>query len=319
MRFPPAYLFPTTVVLLDDDKDFLCTIKGQLNLKYTGFKSFNSASLARNFLTKWRSNLKEQDNLLRICPSENNYENLAIEIQFSKILTALFDPHRFEHITTVIVDYQMPELDGISFLKEIADFPAKKILLTGVANADLAIEAMEQGLIDAYVKKHDNNMAKKLNHAIKKHQLSYFESKSELVKNSLKIAHDDQYVTNAYCQLVNTITQRHNAIEYYLIDQNGSYAFFDENGDRLDLIIKSKEQLESELDATKDCQIDKKIRAQLKNCELMLAPNLDDQHFLKALPLDKNRHFFYALDKNLFSIDADSVRPYRCPPIEALA
>lgn len=62
---------------------------------------------------------------------------------------------RDEHADVVIADYMMPELDGISFLKQVREVRplTTRILLTGYADKDNAIRAINEAGLYYYLEK----------------------------------------------------------------------------------------------------------------------------------------------------------------------
>ncbi|MGH7249970.1 MAG: hypothetical protein ACREGC_03265 [Minisyncoccia bacterium] len=252
MKFPPVCLFPTTTVLLDDDREFLHSLDKCLKNRHTRIKAFDNPSAANSFLRNSRDSVEIDESWLNVVPSDYCYENMAVEIQFSKILELSSNPRRFDQITCIVIDYRLPNIDGLQFLKELPFIRAKKILLTAHADADIAVNAINDGLIDHYVQKHDPHMASKLQGLLAKIQLSYFENLGSLVARSLLLARqEDDELRTAYCGLIGNILSKNKIREYYLADPNGSYTFFGEQG-QLDLLIKSREQLHSDIEVAQD-------------------------------------------------------------------
>lgn len=235
--------------------------------------------------------------------SENNYDNLTIEVQIPKIIDTVLNPLRFDRVTTIIVDYKMPGLDGLKFLEKMAEISAKRILLTNVADTHIAIDAIENGLIDSYIKKHDSNMLKKLKYNIDKHRLAFFREKSAFIWHSLSIfSGESEKNQRSYCDLIESIHRQYRVTEYYLIDQNGSYRFFNDDGEQIDLIIKTKEQLEADLDTFQEKIDDSSSFEELKKFEAMLSPISRNAHKpLTATPLNNDHTIFFALEKGEFN------------------
>ena len=73
----------------------------------------------------------------------------------SEFPNEIMDPHRFAECSVFVVDYKMPEMNGLDFCRALHHHPAAKILLTGVADEEVASEAFNNGEIDSYVRKGD--------------------------------------------------------------------------------------------------------------------------------------------------------------------
>lgn len=58
-------------------------------------------------------------------------------------------------IETAFIDYNMPMMNGLDLLRKIDQPRFMRVLLTGQATSDEAIEAFNEGLIDLYVQKRD--------------------------------------------------------------------------------------------------------------------------------------------------------------------
>ena len=77
---------------------------------------------------------------------------------FTKPAAAL-EALKAEHAHVVIADYMMPEMDGIAFLKQAREVRplATRILLTGYADKDNAIRAINEAGLYYYLEKPWNN------------------------------------------------------------------------------------------------------------------------------------------------------------------
>jgi putative two-component system response regulator len=81
---------------------------------------------------------------------ETSYEILT----FTSPLKAI-EAIQNEHVHVVVADYMMPELDGISFLKQVREIRplTTRILLTGYADKDNAIRAINEAGLYYYLEK----------------------------------------------------------------------------------------------------------------------------------------------------------------------
>ena len=77
---------------------------------------------------------------------------------FTKPAAAL-EAVQAQHAHVVIADYMMPEMDGITFLKQVREVRplASRILLTGYADKDNAIRAINEAGLYYYLEKPWNN------------------------------------------------------------------------------------------------------------------------------------------------------------------
>lgn len=152
-----------------------------------------------------------------------------------------------EDIDCVLLDYNLPDLDGIEFLTELAksetdQLPAV-VMLTGVGNETLAVEAMKNGAQDYLIKGKfsraefqravDNAIEKmRLVRAVDQHRAELARSNEELSQFAYSAAHDLQAPlrrTNAFCELL----------------QKKYCGQFDEEGSEyLDFIVKCTGQMQ---------------------------------------------------------------------------
>ncbi|MEZ5663826.1 MAG: response regulator [Burkholderiaceae bacterium] len=64
------------------------------------------------------------------------------------------NPSRYQLIKTCVIDYVMPGINGLQVLDALLDWPGARVLLTGQADDQVAIDAFNRGLIDQYIPKH---------------------------------------------------------------------------------------------------------------------------------------------------------------------
>jgi CheY-like chemotaxis protein len=66
----------------------------------------------------------------------------------------------------LVVDYSMPGKNGLEVLQELHGLPTGRILLTGLADEQLAVKAFNNHLIEQFVQKHSANVGQRLKQAI---------------------------------------------------------------------------------------------------------------------------------------------------------
>jgi len=168
-----------------------------------------------------------------------------IGLKLDEICRIANDANRFHEQSVVIVDYMMPDLDGISFCRRLKKHPIKKIMLTGNKDHSMAVQAFNEGIIDHFLVKDSPNLIDQLVHTIDKMQKSYF---SSLMENRLGDVFETivPFFNNiAIVQFYENLMKELNAVEFYLLDRWGSVMFITYEGIPITLIISTEQVIES--------------------------------------------------------------------------
>ena len=67
-----------------------------------------------------------------------------------------------------VVDYSMPAMSGLQVLAQISPWQGSRILLTGRADEQIAVDAFNAGLIEQYIPKQNRDIARHLTEAIQR-------------------------------------------------------------------------------------------------------------------------------------------------------
>ena len=103
--------------------------------------------------------------------------------------------HRYGLSQSCVVDYAMPAMTGIEFLKKLPVFPASRVLLTGKADEQIAIAAFNEGLISKFVPKQHPDIGRHLTAILsEQHQrpMDFYEAiwRSALKKEQYAAVHE---------------------------------------------------------------------------------------------------------------------------------
>lgn len=229
----PIFHYPTTTVFIDDDYDFLKSIflyfKQKTNL-FSGLEFFSNEEKAIEFINKAPTHKDVLRNYIGVM-DENLWQHKQIDLNFNDIHNISHNKNRFKEVSVVVIDYDMPNINGIELAKKIKNTGIKTILLTGEADESAAIEAFNEGLIDRYLKKENSKMATLLENFIKQLQLeSHLETSAlfkEAVKSEIK---ESAYSDSNFIKFLAKYFTQNNFCEIYPFETNGSSIFLDEKG-----------------------------------------------------------------------------------------
>lgn len=138
-----AVWLPTSVLFLDDDASFLSSLPFTITeaypcLRHTSpeqaLKVLNQSEAAAETLFKG---------------------DMDLEVWFGSCA-------RFETVSVVVVDFEMPTMRGLEFCRQIDHLPVKRIMLTGTMDKGAAVEAFNEGLIHRYLRKDEPDAIAKL-------------------------------------------------------------------------------------------------------------------------------------------------------------
>src|SRR5690242_2195025 len=125
--FIPLFYFPGTCVALDDDKDLLKALKYAVEEKYDHVKLFSNPNDVRAFFSDYQTQIKNK-NFLQVTndeSSELNYSS-SVELSLSSLLKISENPNRHHEVTTIILDYQMPNITGSQMARCLKKFEISK-------------------------------------------------------------------------------------------------------------------------------------------------------------------------------------------------
>lgn len=214
----PLCFYPTRKILLDDDKAFTQSIL--LKMYGKNFSAFNFVTEALKYLTQEYNPKIIKSNLISLTSSAvDSIAEHTINIQFEKLNECTLEDSN-QDISILFIDYHMPDMYGIDFLKQISTLPMKKVLVTGEYDYKIAIDAFNNGLIDAYIRKSEPDFLSKLQHIASELEWQYFIDLSQVVYDLPEF----DYLKNKH--LINFFTQfitDKNITNFHLIDKQGTF------------------------------------------------------------------------------------------------
>ncbi|AEG91932.1 candidate response regulator, atypical CheY [Ramlibacter tataouinensis TTB310] len=73
---------------------------------------------------------------------------------------------RYAMTRVFVVDYSMPAMNGLQALAELVEWPGSRVLLTGQADEQIAVQAFNRGLIDQFIAKQAPDISRRLVSAV---------------------------------------------------------------------------------------------------------------------------------------------------------
>ena len=216
----PFLFFPTTIAFLDDDKEYLNALH---NIFKTQF-STQTFSSVKNFCDY----VDEEDLLFEKLLSVVIHDDIA---HSKSDLTYSFfrdHPEKTNLLSVLIIDYDMPYMNGIDVCKKYQDKTFKKILLTGQANEDDAIRAFNEGLIDGYINKGDVDLSEKLLSLIKETQNKFFSDVSKYFYSDFSSEESEIFKMDSVKSAIQEFVYHNHITEYYYIKLANSFVLRDE-------------------------------------------------------------------------------------------
>ncbi len=161
--------YPTTTIFLDDNNDFLESLKV---LEFSDKNIFTTnTNMAMDHINKEKSKML-------IIPKITNAETQDEYIQYhlQNVKKRIFMHNKESEISVLVIDYDMPQIDCIIFCKNLNKVNPNiyKILLTGADKDYVISEALESGCIDFFLPKSNTNTLNKLKETIKNGKEKYF-------------------------------------------------------------------------------------------------------------------------------------------------
>jgi len=238
------FFFPTQVIMVDDDPYFLDGISLMLD-KNTSYKLFQSASEALDYANQSHKQVSLQERCYSNYKTGPQDSDSLSHVDIGRLYEEIYNGDRFQTSSTVVVDYSMPEMNGLEFLMELKNPFIKKVLLTGQADTELAIKAFNKQLIDQYIDKHDPRLKQVLNSTISVFSEQYFRSSYKLITDPIIASHHDTFLTDAkFQEYFYDLRLKTQCMEYYMIDHpHTGYLMVDRKGRKRGLIVYREEAL----------------------------------------------------------------------------
>jgi len=246
----PVYAHPTLTVLVDDSDSFLRSLAFQLDPMLAN-KTFHDTTAALHWLRACApgNGVPMQVNFdMQNLPADQYNVGLNLE----RIYRIAEQRERFATPSVLVVDYAMPQMNGLAFCEAVAHLPCKKILFTGAADEKIAVSAFNRGLIDRYIKKSDDHALDILEMEIATMQDYYFDSQSDTLRDMVAL-HDYRFLTDpALTEVVRELKRSLGFIEHYIFPNPTGLLFLDQHGTATLMMIATEQGMQAQYEIARD-------------------------------------------------------------------
>lgn len=263
--------FPTTVVIVDDDEQFVDVVKSLISDETIQVKAFTNPVKALEYIND-ESSTNYLDFAKFIREGEDDTADWhTIMLNVNRLHNEIYSFDRFRKISTVIADYNMPELNGIKLCSKIIDPNIQKIVLTGIGDGKIAIDAFNNGYINQFVRKDYTDFVDEIKECLKKSLYRYFKKYTDYILHYLTI-HGNNFLNDpAFISFFRSRCLSPKCVEYYMLDCFGSYLLLEENGNTIFLSMLTEDEMQKIVEIGIDSgEIEPAVLEDLQSREYML-------------------------------------------------
>ncbi|GAB3675250.1 response regulator [Salinisphaera aquimarina] len=267
------YFHPTQIVLVDDDIDFLGNLSLQLEADLP-YLLFDSTHKALSYINDRKADHRSRQRFFRV--SEGPGDERQVVIDTESIVREMHFSNRFSQISVAMVDYAMPQMNGLEFCRRIENPHIKKILFTGVATESDAVEAFNTGVIDRFIRKSERHVYDHLNSTIRELQQAHIRDTFAAASDVLDVAAPALLADPEIIALMDDLRTRYRIVEYYLVSEPTGFLLVDGEGHLYRLVLSSPADREFQVKRAKAANAPSDCLKILARGEALLDPAVLD-------------------------------------------
>ena len=313
-----CFYHPTKVVFLDDNQGFLDVIELEFG-DQKNMMMFTCPEMAMSAI----NNGEECISRKILSGKEGINSDTANHVggfEVHNIVNIIDDTARFENVSVLVVDYEMPTIHGVEFCRKLEDKNIFKILLTAEADTTTAIDAFNAGVIDKFILKTSDDLYEKITNAILELKTKYFNELSRIIVQSCGESLKLLLNNDRYKNIFNYVLSTSQAKEYYLVDKYGSFLFLDKNAIPTWLIISDNNKIDDQVGLLEGLDFPLDIIEKIKNKSSILFLFSDKEYkeqvsswkkyIFDSIELDGNYHYSIINDRITDAIGWDGINSY---------
>ncbi|MBP7565364.1 MAG: response regulator [Burkholderiaceae bacterium] len=177
----PLFHTPGTIVFLDDDPDYLEMLALVLPREWNVELFLRPSDCVARLQAEppqWEADAWAQQQII-----DRWRQGAALIPQILRYWDR--STARYDLTRVLVVDYSMPAMDGLQVLDGIVDWPGSRVLLTGQADEQIAVNAFNRGLIDQFLAKQSPDISRRLVDALHRLMATGSERQSRMWRATL--------------------------------------------------------------------------------------------------------------------------------------
>lgn len=239
----PLIYYPFKTLLVDDNSDILTSYSAILSDKHTILSTqqpLEALDILQNSTFKHLifNDITEKQ---EINLTANSNEFSTVQFTFDNIIKIANDKNKYQEYGILITDYDMPEMNGIELCQQLKSTAVMKILLTGKYELNNAVNALNNKVIDCYIKKGEINTIDDLKFYTTELTNKYFTNITEVAINAIGTNKLQFLFDPVFAELINAKIIDLNINEFYLISSNGNFLLVNQNKKYVLVVYTDKE------------------------------------------------------------------------------
>lgn len=313
----PCTNFPTTILFLGTKPTLFSHIKAELNPNYRILFTSNPLHVVKNL----RKLFQQFDPYCGFLTKTFD-PTRQTSIDFNRILEALDNPARFHMISSILIEDQFNWIDMFPLIEVLDQLPITKIVVR--TNHHTKHKTPIRYLF------------KTPYHTLSLEEVDGFERLFQLCKEANHHHHQQMTLqafgrlhtpiklSQTYQRLFNHFKQVFKLIEYYQVDENGSYVGFNQNGEIFWLAMMSENERALYLEIAKTDVNHQPLYHQLmQKTHLLFLPQETDKQLSPRhwpsfcfpihgmLPYQKENYFYTFVENQWFSLEKAKINARR--------
>ena len=218
----PPVSYPSTVVFVDDNDSYLDALRRFFPDVSTNL-FFSRPQTALAFIRQHARENSLEFASASACLSETGFERF---VETSAERDILARASRFSEVAAVVVDYDMPGMNGVDFLASISHLRCAKVLLTGVADETVAVKAFNARIVDLYLRKTEADSANRLSHFLRDAKARHCSEGGWLALGENGLTYCDPRTK----KVIDDVVAAEGIVEYYWRPEQNAILMFDRAG-----------------------------------------------------------------------------------------